>query len=80
MMYAVHCDLLVLGIGKTEDEALADALAHGAEDDGELSFDRILDDAARYVERGGDCRGLTLCKDGVFRLNWDKNGLAVHHE
>lgn len=71
MKYAVHTDLLVLGIGETEDAALVDALIHGAEDETLLNLALITDDAAAYVEAGGDCRGLTLGDnfgDDCFRL------------
>lgn len=60
MKYAAHTDLLVLGVGETEHEALADAINHGAEDKELLDVVLITDDAANYVEAGGDCRGLTM--------------------
>lgn len=67
MKFAAHTDLLVLGVGSTADEAYADAEKHHADPD-LLDIVRIEDDAAAYVERGGDCRGLTLGEDDILRL------------
>lgn len=67
MKFAAHTDLLVLGVGSTEEEAYADAEKHDADPD-LLAIDKIEDDAAAYVERGGDCRGLKLGKDDILRL------------
>ena len=71
MKYAVHCDLLVLGIGETEDEAFLNAESHGAELNDTLSAALITEDAAAYVQGGGDCRGLVLGSnfgEDCFRL------------
>jgi hypothetical protein len=57
MLYAVHCDQLVLGIGKTATRAEKDAVAHGAELDG-CDTCRITLEAATHVLAHGDCRGL----------------------
>ena len=58
-MFAAHCDLLVLGVGASAPLAYADAEAHGAEAEG-LDVLPITGPAARYVQAGGDCRGLEL--------------------
>ncbi len=70
MKYAAHTDHLVMGVGETEALALADAEAHGSEDETLLDTCEISDAAAAYVERGGDCRALTLVtlKNGTDRL------------
>ena len=57
MLYAVHCDLLVLGIGKTAARAEQDAVAHGAELTG-CDTCRITLEAATHVLAHGDCRAL----------------------
>lgn len=56
MLYATHCDHLVLGIGRSPARAEADAIAHGAELDG-CDTVRITLEAATHVAHG-DCRAL----------------------
>lgn len=60
MKYAAHTDGLVLSLGATEPAALANALAHGAENEEMLDTLLITRDAALHVQAGGDCRALTL--------------------
>ena len=67
LLYAAHTDLLVLGIGESEVLAIADA-EDFADNPDLLDIVRITPDAAAYVEDGGDCRGLVLGNDDVFRL------------
>ena len=63
-MIAAHTDGLVLGLGDTESAALADAELHGAECLDLIDFEPITREAASYVSRGGDCRGLVLSETG----------------
>ena len=57
MLYAVHTDRLIVGIGATVTDADADD--HGSEL-ADLDLCEISDRAAAYVRGGGgDCRGLT---------------------
>ena len=67
LLFATHTDLLVLGVGESEALAIEDASVF-ADDVDLLQTARITPDAAAYVESGGDCRGLTLGEDDVFRL------------
>ncbi len=69
-LYAVHTDRLVLGIGDTPETAYADAETHGSEDESLLDLCEISRAAAVYVQRGGDCRALTLItlKNGEDRF------------
>lgn len=61
MLHAIHCDGLVLGIGRNLKRAYADAQAHGAVLDGDdLQECCITLEAAVHVLAGGDCRGLKL--------------------
>ena len=58
-LYAVHTDLLVMGVGATPEAAYADAEAHGSENESLLDLCEISEPAAAYVQLGGDCRALT---------------------
>lgn len=57
MLYAVHCDRLVLGIGRSATGAEKDAIAHGAELEG-CETCRITLEASVHVLGHGDCRAL----------------------
>lgn len=63
--YAVYCDGLVLGIGRTVAQAYRDAKMHGADDeeDSGLQYCHITLAAANHVLAGGDCRALHLHLD-----------------
>ena len=65
MLYAVHTDRLIVGIGATVTDAYADADDHGAEL-AELDLCEISDRAAASVRNGGDCRALhwTVLRSG----------------
>lgn len=62
MLYAIHCDGLVLGFGRTPRRAEADAKAHDADLD--LTETCLITlEAATHVLSGGDCRALRLTRN-----------------
>lgn len=77
MLHAIHCDGLVLGIGRSLERAYADAKAHGAELEGDdLQECRITLEAAVHVLAGRDCRGLKLHRNG----NPERDRFALNGE
>lgn len=71
MLYATHCDGLVLGMGRSPARAERDAKLHGAEDESLLTTCRITLEAYVHVLAGGDCRRLKwVCDDGDSALDY----------
>ena len=58
MMYAVHCDHLVLGIGRSPRAAARDAEAHGAGADAEATMDVWLEQLTAHADIPGDMDGM----------------------
>jgi hypothetical protein len=78
-LYAAHTDGLVLGLGDTEETAISDATIWGGVSEELLDICRIDPDAADYVRHGGDCRGLNLGEDDIFRLQPSYAAIPMRH-